>query len=117
MHRDPCHSQPQRVGQRLQQCRVVVDDEHARLVASEPRRDLLELIGAAPQRQLPVLHATVQRMLLNCAAQRLHEVVAIDRLLDEVVGSSAERLNRQRVPTVASNHQDRRVGAARPDFG
>ena len=56
-------------------------------------------------------------MRLNGVAQRCHEVVTVDRLLDKVVGSPAEGLNRQRVLAVAGDHQDGCVGTAPTNLG
>src|SRR5437899_1698791 len=52
---------------RLQQRRVVVDNEYASLVAPKLRRDLLEFAGAVLQRRLPVLRPAIQRPCANRA--------------------------------------------------
>ena len=113
------HSELKSLGKRLEQGRVVVHDEHARLFAPAPEllHDLFQLAGAALQGHLPVLHPPIQCVRSHRARQRRHEVIPVDRLLDEVVGPAAESLNRQRVLAVPGDHQDGRVGPSRPDLG
>jgi hypothetical protein len=49
-----------------------------------PLDDALQLTGAALQGRLPVPHPAMQRVRLNRALQRRHEVISIERLLDVV---------------------------------
>src|SRR2546426_249731 len=116
IYRDPIHSEPKRLGKRLQQSRVVVDDEHARLFAPQLLRDLLQFDGAVLQGQLTVFHETVQRVRGNRAVQRRHELIAVDRLLDEVVGAAAQGANREVFLAVACDHEGGRAGPAPQDL-
>src|SRR3989454_370256 len=117
IYRDPIHAEPKRLGKRLQQSRVVVDDEHARLFAPQLLRDLLQFDGAVLQGQLAVLHETVKRVRGNRAVQRRDELIAVDRLLDEVVGAAAQGANREVFLAVACDHEGGRVGPAPQDLG
>src|SRR3989454_4906098 len=54
LHGHTAHSKPEGLGQRLQQGRVVVDNEHVSLFAPQLLRDLLQFAGAALQGRLPV---------------------------------------------------------------
>src|SRR5205814_8938467 len=63
----------------------------------KPPDDPLQLARAALQGRLPILHEAVHRARSNRTVQRRHEVIAVDRLLDEVVGAAAEGLDRQRM--------------------
>ena len=76
----------------------------------------LQLVGPALQRQLLLLHLTTQLVHLNRAAQRRHEVLPLDRLLDKVAGPAAQGLHRQGTLAMPGDHQGGRVGPARPDL-
>ena len=54
---------------------------------------------------------------LNRSLQRRNEVFTVDWLLDEVVGSAAEGLNRERVLAMSGDHQGGCLGLACSDFG
>src|SRR5436309_2894730 len=55
--------------------------------------------------------------LLDGPRQRGDDVVAVDRLLDEIVGPAAQREHREVVVTVPRDEHRRRVGPERPDLG
>src|SRR5256884_4004504 len=80
-------------------------------------RELLQFDGAALQGQLPLLHQTVKRVRGNRAVQRRHELIAVDRLLDEVVGAAAQGANREVFLAVACDHEGGRAGPAPQDLG
>ena len=89
---------PQHQGQR--RAKLVAD------VGEELRPELVELLDAAPQ----LLH-------LHRSAQRRDEVLAVDRLLDEIVGAAAQRLHGQVVLPVPRDQQGRRIRPERADLG
>ena len=79
--------------------------------------DGLELVEVALERHLLLPDPATQRTCLNRPAQRHDEVIPVDRLLDEVIGPTAERVYHQVVLGVPGDHQGGRVGPARPDLG
>src|SRR5256712_1258405 len=70
----------------------------------------LQFVGAALQRQLLLPDPATQLARLNRPAHRRNKVIPVDRFLDEVVGSSAEGKNRQRMLAVSGDHYGGRVG-------
>src|SRR5439155_11175273 len=89
----------------------------APLFALQLLHDPLQFLGAAFQRQLPVLHPAIQHVRSNRAVQRRHEVVPVDGLLDEVAGPAAESANHQLVLAMPGDYEGGRVRPARPDLG
>ena len=77
----------------------------------------LEIIQMTLDRQLAGLDAAADVPLLHRAAQRRDQVIAIDRLRDEVVGPGAQRLHDQILVGVSRHHQSRCIGALAADLG
>ena len=83
---------------------VVVDEEDAVVhVLEHPRVPL--------QREALLVDAALEPAQLDRALQRCDEVVAVDRLLDEVVGAAAQGLHRQVVLAVPGDQHRRRLRA------
>src|SRR5207247_5375034 len=70
----------------------------------------LQLVGPALQRLLLLPDLATQLVHLNRAAQRRHEVIPVDRLLDKLAGPAAQRLHRQGPLAMPGDHQRGRVG-------
>src|SRR5438552_3965648 len=79
--------------------------------------DRLEFVEVALHRQLLALDPSAQLALLDRPAQRPDEVIAIDRLVDEVVRAAAQAAQREVVLAVACDHQRGRVRPAPQDLG
>src|SRR4030088_1199658 len=65
---------------------------------------LLQLVDVALQDQLLLLGIATELSYLDRQAQRGNEIVAVDWLLNEVVRSAAEGINRQRMVAVPGDH-------------
>src|SRR5436190_5799763 len=85
--------------------------------ALELHHDQLQFADATAQCRAPVFLAAIQRMRFNRAVQGRHELIAVDRLLDEVVGAAAQGANREVFLAVACDHEGGRVGPAPQDLG
>ena len=81
---------------------VRVDEEDAVVDVLEHARVLLE-------REPLLLDLPVEPAQLDRALERGDEVLAVDRLLDEVVGAAAQRLHREVVLAVAGDQERRRL--------
>src|SRR5947199_10404817 len=85
--------------------------------ASQLLDDPLELARAALQGQLPVSALAIHRVRSNRAVQRRHEVIPVDRFLDEVVRAPAQGANREVVLAVPRDDDVWRFGLAHPYLG
>src|SRR5882762_2090126 len=78
---------------------------------------LLQFIGVPLQRELSLLNLVPLLGYLQRPAQRRNEILSVDRLLNEIVGSAAEGVNRQPMLAMACDHQGGRVRLALPYLG
>src|SRR5207302_860936 len=76
----------------------------------------LQFVRVAPERQLLLLRLVPQGGYLDRPPQRGNQILPVDGLLNEIVGSAAQGINRQRVVAVPSDHQGGRVGPPCPDL-
>src|SRR6267378_3229623 len=76
----------------------------------------LEFVRVTLQSQLLLLDLASQLGYLDRPAQRDNEIIPVDGLLDEVVGSPAEGINRQRMLAMPGDHQGGRVGPTGPNL-
>src|SRR5882762_5735073 len=73
--------------------------------ASALFESLLQFVRVALECQLLLLDAVPQLDFLDRPAQRDNEIIPVDWFLNEVAGSPAERINRQRMVPVPGDHQ------------
>ena len=88
---------------------VVVDEEDAVV-------DVLEHPSMPFEREPLLLDLAVEGPQLDRPLERGDEVVAVDRLLDEVVSAAAQRLHRELTLPVPGDHQCRRRRAELADL-
>ncbi len=78
---------------------------------------LLQFVRVALQYQLLLFYVAPLLGYLDRPVQRVNEIVPVDRLLNEVVGSAAEGINCECMVTVPGDHQGGRVGPPRAYLG
>src|SRR5918999_3848744 len=76
----------------------------------------LQLADVTLQRKLFLFGPTTHLTHLDCAAERGHEVLSVDRLLNEVAGTTPEGVDHQTGLAVAGDHERGRIRAAGPDL-
>jgi hypothetical protein len=79
---------------------------HQRRTSDEPRFDVVALMEAAAQ----TCDLQRQPAFFKRAPDDVDEVLGRKRLLDDIIGAAAHRLDRQRRIAMAGDHDDRQIG-------